>query len=154
MVDNEKILRLKSQGYSAKEIAGIVKLSPITVRAKLSGRRDRLEGIITEKLNKYHKGHKSNHISNIVPLDKDAARVKINKTSSCYLTGRPLTLTDKTSWSLDHKNPRSRGGTNSIHNMGVASTIANQSKMTMNVREYLDLCQEVLRNHGYIVYKK
>jgi 5-methylcytosine-specific restriction endonuclease McrA len=154
MVDNEKILRLKFQGYSTKEIAGIVKLSPITVNAKLSGRRDRLEGIITEKLNKYHKGHKSNHISNIVPLDKDAARVKINKTSNCYLTGRPLNLTDKTSWSLDHKNPRSRGGTNSIQNMGVACQIANRSKQDMTVKEYLELCQDVLQNHGYIVYKK
>ena len=52
MVDNEKILRLKSQGYSAKEIAGILKLATRTVHARISGSRDKLNGIIVEKLNK------------------------------------------------------------------------------------------------------
>lgn len=154
MVDNEKIIRLKSQGYSTKEIAKILKISVSAVYLRLSGRRNKVDGIIEEKLNKYQRGHKSNRIDNIVPIDKKAAKDKIKNTKSCYLTGRPLNLNDRSSWSLDHKNPRSRGGTNSIHNMGVASTIANQSKMTMNVKEYLDLCQEVLRHHGYVVYKK
>lgn len=154
MIDNEKILRLKSQGYSAKEIAGILKLATRTVQARISGSRDKLNGIIVEKLNKYQKGHRSDSISNLVPLDKDAAKAKIKDTRSCYLSGRPITLTDKTSWSLDHKNPRSRGGTNSIQNMGVACQIANRSKQDMTVKEYLELCQDVLQNHGYIVYKK
>ena len=76
-------------------------------------------------------------------LDKFGTNVK------CYLTGRDIDIT-KDDYNLDHIIPVSKGGEGTIENMGFTIPIANASKSSMTLEEYLDLCEEVLRYHGRI----
>lgn len=77
----------------------------------------------------------------------------IEKNPFCYLTGEPLDIYDPKSIALDHKIPVSRGGQNTIDNLGICSYIANQSKAALTVEEFIELCSKVLINFGYTVSK-
>lgn len=73
--------------------------------------------------------------------------------TKCYLTGIPINIT-KDKYCLDHKIPVAKGGDNSLDNMGITIPLANASKSSMNINEYLDLCILVLEHNGYNVIKQ
>ena len=73
--------------------------------------------------------------------------------TKCYLTGRPINLTEN-KYNLDHIIPVSKGGSNELVNMGLTCPEANASKSNMTVEEYLELCKEVLSNFGYTITKQ
>lgn len=151
---DERILELSRQGLSIREISERVGLSKTSVHERISGYSKSKVGVIKTKLKKFETGYKSNKVDRTVPLDREKAMKKILSTRDCYLSGRPIDITNRKQWSLDHKNPKSRGGTNSINNMGVSSSIVNRSKQDMNVQEFIEMCVDVARHNGYIVYKK
>lgn len=66
----------------------------------------------------------------------------------CYLTGESLDLSKPSSYEFDHITPRSRGGDNSLDNMGLTTKEANRLKGTLTVEELLGLCEKVLKNFG------
>tara|TARA_Y100000310_G_scaffold337327_1_gene424135 strand:+ start:786 stop:1433 length:648 start_codon:yes stop_codon:yes gene_type:complete len=69
----------------------------------------------------------------------------------CYLTGKKLNLMQSESYHLDHILPSSKGGTNDLSNMGLATRNANQSKSDMTLEAYYQLCKDVLEHAGYSV---
>jgi 5-methylcytosine-specific restriction endonuclease McrA len=83
----------------------------------------------------------------------DAVKLKVGNNPICYLTGDPLDLTKPRSFSFDHIVPVSRGGDNSIDNLGICTRMANMSKTNMTVDEYLNLCKKILEHNGYKVEK-
>ena len=78
---------------------------------------------------------------------------KFGENPSCYLSGAPIDLGHPETYHFDHITPRSRGGDNSLGNLGLASKQANMSKSDLSLEEYLLLCQRVLETHGYSVVK-
>lgn len=78
---------------------------------------------------------------------------KLEEHPFCYLTGDRLKLDDSKSFNFDHKIPVSRGGDNSLDNLGICTREANMSKNNMTLEEYLELCKKVLEHNGYIVTK-
>lgn len=78
---------------------------------------------------------------------------KIEENPFCYLTGDKLNLSDPKAFSFDHILPVSKGGSNDFENLGVCTMMANQSKHSMTVDEYIELCKKVLINFGYKVEK-
>ncbi len=72
----------------------------------------------------------------------------------CYLTGRKISWEDTSSWSFDHMTPATRGGSNELNNLGIACRQANQCKADLTPEEFVNLCLEIVKNHGYIVIKK
>lgn len=70
---------------------------------------------------------------------------------TCYLTGTPVNYADPKSYSLDHVIPSSRGGSNGLSNLKVASAIANRSKSDMTDVEFVEFCKRVLEHHGFTV---
>lgn len=76
---------------------------------------------------------------------------KIGDDPRCYLTGRSIDLSKSRSYQLDHIVPRSRGGSNSLDNLGLCVRDANQAKYDMMLDDFLDLCRDILLNHGYII---
>ena len=70
--------------------------------------------------------------------------------ASCYLTGDPLDLADPSSFELDHIHPRSKGGGNTLDNLGLTTRESNRAKHNMDLEDFLDLCEKVLRHHGRI----
>lgn len=80
---------------------------------------------------------------------------KFGENTQCYLTGVDINIYDTKTYEFDHIIPRSRGGQNTLDNLGIASKKANQSKSNMTVDEYINLCKLILENNGYeVVVKK
>lgn len=66
----------------------------------------------------------------------------------CYLTGDAVDYNEPSTYHFDHIVPRSKGGENSLDNLGLATKQANQMKGDMSLEELLDMCEKVLRHHG------
>lgn len=73
---------------------------------------------------------------------------KIGPDPECYLTGRRIDLNKPETYSFDHIIPRSKGGSSSLDNMGLCVTEANMMKTDLELSDFLDLCEEILRHHG------
>jgi len=78
---------------------------------------------------------------------------KLGESPKCYLTGEPIDLSKPRTYEFDHIIPRSRGGDNSIDNLGICTKQANRSKRDMTPDEYINLCKRVLENNGYDINK-
>lgn len=89
---------------------------------------------------------------NIVFNYKDILSIYGEKTI-CYLTGDPIDLKEPRSYNFDHIVPATRGGDNSLDNLGIAIRAANTVKGDLTLSEFLSLCEKVLTHHGYEVRK-
>jgi 5-methylcytosine-specific restriction endonuclease McrA len=69
----------------------------------------------------------------------------------CYITGEPLCYSDSGSYSFDHATPTSRGGSNDLSNLKLASAKANRAKSDMTEAELIEFCKQVLLHHGHVV---
>lgn len=78
---------------------------------------------------------------------------KVGENPICYLTGKEINIYQPRTYQLDHKIPRSRGGDNTLENLGIATSQANDSKRNMTPDEYIHLCKQVLEHNGYKVDK-
>jgi 5-methylcytosine-specific restriction endonuclease McrA len=78
---------------------------------------------------------------------------KYGENTFCYLTGDRIDISKPRTYSFDHKIPRSRGGENTLDNLGICTKIVNTSKTDMTPEEYIELCKKVLEHNGYNVTK-
>ena len=74
--------------------------------------------------------------------------------NKCYLTGRPLDMDSGTNLEFDYIIPKSKGGTNTLSNLGLCVKDANTAKGDMSVDELVDLCKDILQHNGYEIKKK
>jgi len=87
-------------------------------------------------------------------LTAATVREKYGETTTCYLTGRPIDLSQPKTYHFDHIVPRADGGSCEADNLGIACSAANKAKADMSVDAFLQLCKEVLEHHGYVVDEK
>lgn len=80
--------------------------------------------------------------------------LKVGDSPKCYLTGEPIDLSKSSTYHFDHIIPRSRGGDNSLKNLGICVSKANMAKSDMLPEEFFDLCKRVLENNGFTVSEK
>lgn len=78
---------------------------------------------------------------------------KFGENPKCYLTGKNIDYNDSSSYSFDHIQPVSKGGQNTIENLGLTTRQANQAKSDMTVDELIELSKSILINFGYTVTK-
>jgi len=71
----------------------------------------------------------------------------------CALTGRPLNWNNPEDYQYDHIVPIARGGDNTLNNLQILCSEANQAKGHLTDEEFIDLCKEVVHNQGYKTYK-
>lgn len=76
---------------------------------------------------------------------------KFGNRTCCYLTGKAIDLSQPGTYHFDHIVPATRGGDNSLANLGIATREANQAKADLTVSELLQLCEDILAHHGYTV---
>jgi hypothetical protein len=79
---------------------------------------------------------------------------KFGENTTCYLTGRPISLVEPKTYSFDHKIPPNKGGDNSIENLGITCREANYAKSDLLLDQFIELCKEILVHHGYEVKRK
>lgn len=116
----------------------------------LSSSRRETRKIIKEKRYDFITRNRDMHSSD---FSIDEAIELIGDNPKCYLTGDPIDLTDSNQYSFDHIIPASKGGDNSLANLGICLWTANRSKSDLTLEEYLSLCHKVLTHHGYKVTK-
>lgn len=71
----------------------------------------------------------------------------------CYLTGKPIDLYNFGSYHFDHIVPRSKGGENTLENLGLTLNYVNLAKRDMTLEEFLQMCIDVLINFEIISEK-
>ncbi len=84
---------------------------------------------------------------------KDVVK-KFGEQTICYLTGRPIDLKEPRLYHFDHIVPVSRGGKNTLSNLGIACKEANMGKSNLLLDEFIQLCKDVLEHHGYNIHEK
>lgn len=119
-------------------------------RKRHSIKQKKFRDIISEKRYDFMK-RAGNHDSTDFSIEEAIRIVEDNPV--CYLTGQPIDIYDGKQYAFDHKIPVSKGGDNSLANLGLCLIKANMSKTDMTLEEYLTLCQKVLTHHGYKVTK-
>lgn len=166
----EQILKLREQGKTYSEIQKELGCSKSTIsyhcgKGQKEKSNNRLKKLRKEKSllrkiqvfrnrsNSFQRNRSKNREYDINFTYEDVLD-KIGDNPVCYLTGKPINLNDVKSFQLDHRVPVAKGGDNSLNNLELSSKKANQSKHDMDLREYLNLCIEVLENFNYKVIDK
>lgn len=174
---SQKIIELRSLGYSYKQIVSEIGCSKSTVsyhigadqkeKASLRRKNHDKNHVIEKKIYKFCSKSKCatpqyrtqrtikqilftkirNFGDHEIMFTSQQLLDKIGDTPKCYLTGRVIDLSDPKSYHLDHIIPKSRGGDNTLENCGLACNIANLSKSHMTYEEYVALCREVVAQY-------
>jgi 5-methylcytosine-specific restriction endonuclease McrA len=97
----------------------------------------------------YVKIHKFQREGNMSVKDFTTQDVldKFGQNPKCYLTGVDIDLTKSKTYSLDHIIPVSRGGDNSLSNMGLCTSLVNRAKTDMTPDEFINLCKLVIEHN-------
>ena len=78
-----------------------------------------------------------------ITIDTEDLIKKIGPDPKCYLTGRKIDLYDVSSYSLDHKIPRSKGGTSTLDNCEICLREVNTMKNNLPYEVFIVLCKEI-----------
>lgn len=170
----EKILKLRQEGKSYNEIKKILKCSkgtisyhcgqgqkektqqrqkqrrsskPLACKLQNFKARKSLKNR-TEKFSLKGQQSKSLERANMDFTEKDVLD-KFGEQPTCYLTGESINFNEPKSYAFDHIVPASKGGDNSLNNLGLCSRKANNAKSDLSHQEFIDLCKQVLIHHGY-----
>lgn len=155
----EEILKLREEGKSYREINLILGCSKGTI-AYHCGKGQKEKTQKRRKINSNSIKHKiynkiDSFVSrNTVPkgvfnyIKRDLNHIhyydKIIENPYCYLTGEKIDLYLSNSYNLDHIIPASKGGDNSIENMGLCLKQANMAKSDLTKEELINLCKKII----------
>ena len=77
---------------------------------------------------------------------------KYTENTICYLSGEKINLYEN-NYNLDHIIPYSRGGKNTLDNLGITHRIVNTMKSDLTPDELLKWCKRILEYNGFSVIK-
>jgi CRISPR/Cas system Type II protein with McrA/HNH and RuvC-like nuclease domain len=164
----EKIIQLHNQGKSYKEIQDILGCSKGTIsyhcgdgqkeksKQRVRSYKKTLNGILKRKKDNFSfaNGRRKGPQKRVhLQFSSTDFKEKIINNPKCYLTGRSIDLLQPKTYQCDHIIPVSKGGECSFENLGLVCKDANMAKGDMILSEFLNLCKDVLINHGFKVEK-
>jgi CRISPR/Cas system Type II protein with McrA/HNH and RuvC-like nuclease domain len=167
----EQILSLRAEGKSYDEIQAIVGCSKGNIsyhcgqgqkqKTRQRTKTSRGKSTLVRKREQFY-CKKSQFARRGLPNKKGKAlplftleelREKIGDNYTCYLSGRKIDINDSRSYHFDHIIPVSRGGDNSLGNLGLSDATINKMKHNLTDKEFIDTCKEVLEHYGYKIIK-
>lgn len=173
----QEILRLRAEGKSYRQITNILNCSSATVayhcgegqKEKANNRRNKWVKLnpLKRKLSKFKskngfngkcRDYRRRNESSLISKDpinftNEELLKKIGVEPKCYLTGRKIDLYEPNQYHFDHIIPATKGGNNSLDNLGILCKEVNIMKSDFTVNELLLLCKEILEYNGYKVRK-
>jgi len=78
---------------------------------------------------------------------------KFGEHPKCALTGKEIDISKSKTYHFDHIIPTSKGGKNSLDNLQLLTKEANMAKSDMLNDDFIALCIDVIKNHGYTINK-
>lgn len=169
----EKILKLRSEGRSYNEIKKILNCSKSTIsyycgedqkeKSLERTKKYRTNDYLIRKVDNWGRNKFKLGVRNFKGGRKDPHLKKkdekfftykdvIDKFGYdvvCYLSGEKFNLVKDNNYALDHKIPRSRGGSNHLDNLGILHRTVNQMKGNLMKEEFIEWCVKILRYNGY-----
>ena len=73
---------------------------------------------------------------------------KAGPNPTCYLTGQPIDINQPRTYNFDHIIPVSKGGQNTLDNLGICTKKANESKTDMTPDEFIAFCKLVVEHNS------
>lgn len=166
----EKILTLRKEGKSYREIKKILNCSSSTISYHC-GKDQKIKSYERLKKSRTKPNVQINYIlnrryKNIAVRDERKGIKKYREPLNfslkdfkkhilnhpyCYLTGEKIDFINVNSWQIDHIKPRSKKGLTELSNLKPVLKKANNAKSDLEIEEFLELCKTILKNHGYIV---
>ncbi len=77
---------------------------------------------------------------------------KFGEETVCYLSGVKINLFEN-NYNFDHIIPASKGGSNTLENLGILSEEVNRMKSDMTPEELIETCIKILTHNGYKIIK-
>jgi len=146
--DTTLMRELQKTGKTLKEIAEIIGCSVHTVSYHLIKNRKIKQNQWRKE--KYHATHLLSKMNafkkygNAVNFSLQELMDYIGPNPKCFFTGEPIDLTISSSYSLDHKIPRSRGGSSNLDNLVLTTSTVNKAKHNLLPEEFISLCKNVV----------
>ena len=177
----EEILKLRDEGKTYNQIKLILGCSKSTISYHLGeGQKDktkkrikkRRENILVRKTDTFNsRKYERNNIESVRKFQKrdNSVKGKVNSNitesftwkdvlekygniTNCYLSGEKINLYEN-NYNFDHIIPVSRGGDNSIDNLGILHKVVNQMKSDLIPTELIEWCVKILEHNGFEVKK-
>lgn len=148
--DLSEMKRLKEIGHNYKEISQIMGCSYYTVTYHLNPERKAKQRSWFK--NNYHNKHLLNKMTafkkygNSIDFSLDDLLKHIGDNPRCYFTNQSIDLSISSSYSLDHKIPKSRGGSSNLDNLVLTTSTVNKAKHNLLPDEFIKLCHSVVQN--------
>lgn len=107
--------------------------------------KSKFKKIMKNKIEGFHKIKKDNKLMYTKPeFTLEDVINKFGEHPKCYLTGQSINIYETSTYHFDHIIPRSKGGTNSIDNLGICTNKANIAKSDLSYDEFIKLCEDVV----------
>lgn len=100
--------------------------------------------LIQQKIHTFHKDRKTKEYQEIQFTVQDVIN-KLGENPKCYLTGQSIDIYKPRTYQFDHIVPVSKGGDNSLENLGICTRDANLAKGGMMLEDFYKLCEDVIR---------
>ncbi len=103
------------------------------------------KALIRNKIKTFHsiRGYMTANLS----FSVDDVINKFGEKPLCYLTGEEIDIYQPRTYNFDHIIPKSRGGSDTLDNLGICTKHANAAKSDMTPDEFINLCEQVVNHH-------
>lgn len=105
------------------------------------------------KVYSFHQDRKNKNMYQKQTFTAEEVISKFGEHPKCYLTGESIDIYQTQTYHFDHIIPVSKGGDNSLENLGICTKEANHAKYDLLLDDLLLLCKKILENNNHKVEK-